>query len=160
MINITSYNDKYKDDIIKLVLHCQNDGTRPIVDVSGQQDLLDINNCYFKNGGFFWTALNENKLAGTIGLMNYGNGIGMLKKFFVYEEYRGEPYHLGQKLYSTLLDFAYKNNFKEIYLDTPKNTIRAHKFYKKAGFVQILQDSSPIKFNLIYSENDFFKLSL
>lgn len=160
MINITSYNDKYKDDIIKLVLHCQNDGTRPIVDVSGQQDLLDINDCYFKNGGFFWTALNENKLAGTIGLMNYGNGIGMLKKFFVYEDYRGEPYHLGQKLYSTLLDFAYKNNFKEIYLDTPKNTIRAHKFYKEAGFVQILQDSSPIKFNLIYAENDFFKLTL
>lgn len=160
MISILPYQDDYKDDIIELVLHCQNDGTRPIVDVNGQKDLLNIDHDYFKNGGFFWTALDGSKLAGTIGLMNYGNNIGMIKKFFVYEQYRGEPNHLGQKLFSKMLEYAKTNGFKELYLDTPKNTLRAHKFYQKAGFVQIEQNDAPIKFSLIYSQNDFFKLSL
>ncbi len=160
MISILPYQDDYKDDIIELVLHCQNDGTRPIVDVSGQKDLLNIDHDYFKNGGFFWIALDGSKLAGTIGLMNYGNNIGMIKKFFVYEQYRGEPNHLGQKLFSEMLEYAKTNGFKELYLDTPKNTLRAHKFYQKAGFVQIEQNDAPIKFSLIYSQNDFFKLSL
>lgn len=34
-------------------------------------------------------AKDNGKLVGSIGLMNYGDGIGILKKFFVYEEYRG-----------------------------------------------------------------------
>lgn len=160
MISILPYQDAYRDDIIELVLHCQNDGTRPIVDVSGQEDLLHIDDCYFKNGGFFWTALDGSKLAGTIGLMNYGNNIGMVKKFFVYEQYRGKPNHLGQKLFYQMLEYAKIHNFKELYLDTPKNTVRAHDFYRKAGFVQIEQNEAPIKFSLIYTQNDFFRLSL
>lgn len=57
--------------------------------------------------------------------------IAVLKKFFVYEEYQGEPCHLGQKLYAELLSFAKEKGFTTILLDTPYNTVRAHKFYEK-----------------------------
>ena len=70
--------------------------------------------------------------------MPCGDGVAVLKKFFVYEKYQGEPHHLGRQLYSHLLEFAKKNNIKTVMLDTPHNTVRAHKFYEKAGFCAAL----------------------
>lgn len=160
MIKIKEYTDAYRDDVIALVLHCQNDGTRPIVGVENQPELLDIKKSYLKNGGYFWIATDDGKLAGTIGLMNCGNGIGILKKFFVYEQYRSNPYHLGRKLYEQLIEFARINHFKTLILDTPKNTDRAHKFYKKSGFRKIAKEELPVKFDYPYDDCDFFLLSL
>jgi len=156
VLSIYLYEDIDKEDVINLALHCQNDGSRPVVGVEEQPDLLDIKKHYFSTGGCFWVAKDNKKLAGSIGLMNYGDGIGILKKFFVYEEYRGQPNHLGQKLYKELLRFAYCNNYKLLLLDTPKNTERAHKFYNKAGWKKILQEELPIQFHHPYQDSDFF----
>ena len=51
MIEIKKYEDKYQDEVIRLVLSCQNDGTRPIVSIADQPELLNINQEYFTNGG-------------------------------------------------------------------------------------------------------------
>lgn len=160
MVEINIYTDDDKDEIIKLVLHCQNDGTRPLVTVANQPDLLSINKEYIDKGGNFWVAKDNGKLAGSIGLVNYGNNIAILKKFFVYEPYRGAPYYLGRRLYETLLSFAKEHGFKQIILDTPKNTDRAHKFYKKAGFKQVEQAAYPARYKSAYTDNDYFCLDI
>lgn len=160
MIEITRYDDKFKDDVIELILSCQNDGTRPIVGVKEQPDLCSIEESYFGSGGYFWIAVEDEKLAGTIGLMNYGDGVGALKKFFVREEFRGEPVHLGRRLYAELLEFAQNNSFKTIVLDTPKNTESAHKFYEAAGFKCISRDDMPDEYACPYADCDFFMLRL
>ena len=160
MYEIKAFETKYLEAVIRLVLHCQNDGTRPRVSVADQPELLNIEEKYFAGGGFFWIAVERERLAGTIGLMNYGNGTGILKKFFADEKYRGKPYHLGQKLYARLLDFALEHNYKELILDTPKNTARAHQFYEKAGFIKIPEERLPVKYDYPYEECDFFHLSL
>ena len=96
MITITQFEEFYTQDVIDLVLHFQNDGTRPIVTVADQPDLLHITDAYFRIGGSFWIARDGEKLAGTIGIMPCGNGVAVLKKFFVYEKYQGEPsWHIG-----------------------------------------------------------------
>lgn len=74
-------------DVIDLVLHFQNDGTRPLVTVNDQPDLLNIKECYLNAGGNFWVATDNGKLAGSIGIMPYGKEVAVLKKFFVYEDY-------------------------------------------------------------------------
>lgn len=160
MIEIKKYEDKYQDEVINLVLSCQNDGSRPIVSIANQPELLNINKEYFSNGGYFWIAIESKKLVGTIGLINCENGIGILKKFFVNEQYRGKPYNLGRKLFAELLNFAHEHKFKELVLDTPKNTERAHKFYEKAGFKKVSQEDLPIKYNPPYKDSDFFQLKL
>lgn len=160
MIKIKDYAENDKDEIIALTLHCQNDGTRPIKSVDDQPELLHIQEKYIGCGGGFWVAKDEDKIAGSIGLINCGNGIGILKKFFVYEFYRGKPHHLGQKLYSTLIEFAKTKGIKEIILDTPKNTHRAHKFYNRAGFEKIQKEEIPIQYDYPYSDSDFFRLKL
>lgn len=160
MIEIQIFNSLDRDDVIKLVLHCQNDGSRHTVSVDNQPDLLHIQEKYLQPGGNFWVAKEYGELIGSIGLINAGNGIGILKKFFVYEKYRGEPFHLGRKLYAEFLSFVQNKKFKNIILDTPKNTERAHKFYEKAGFKKITEDNLPVKYDVPYADSDFFILKL
>ena len=160
MISIKRFNEKYTQDVIDLVLHFQNNGTRPPVTVKDQPDMLNIKECYINAGGDFWIATDNGKLAGSIGIMPCGKNIAVLKKFFVYEKYQGEPIHLGQKLYAEFYAFAKEKGFKTILLDTPYNTVRAHKFYYKAGFKKVKESELPVKFSHPYKDCDFFLLNL
>lgn len=82
MISITQFEEGYTQDIIDLVLHFQNDGTRPLLTAADQPDMLNIRDCYINAGGNFWIATDERRLAGTIGIMPYTKEISVLKKFF------------------------------------------------------------------------------
>lgn len=160
MIAMSQFEESYTKDVIEIVLHFQNDGTRPLVTVDDQPDLLNIVEAYIEKGGNFWIAKDCEKLIGTIGIMPYSQDIAVLKKFFVYEEYQGKPYHIGRKLYSELLSFVKEKGFKTILLDTPSNTERAHRFYEKAGFQKVLEEDLPIQFSHPYKDCDFFLLEL
>lgn len=161
MITIDSYHKGDEPFIIKLCLHFQNDGTRPIISVSQQPDLLHIKEHYLDNGGGFWVAKDNELVVGTIALQRGEDDVYILKKFFVYEPYQGEPHHLGRQLYRQALDFAKEHGAKAIILDTPQNTIRAHRFYEKAGFKQVAEQDLPFLYQHPYdSGNDFFILKL
>lgn len=160
MISIGEFIPSDTDGIVTLVLHCQNDGTRPPVRAEDQPDILHIGAAYAGGGGAFWVAKDRGKVVGTIGLMNAGNGLGILKKFFVGEAYRGKPHFLGRRLYAVFLEFARAHGFRRICLDTPRNTTRAHRFYEKAGFRQVDKADYPLIYECLYDENDFFCLDL
>ena len=149
MIEIGTYSTCDKESVIALVLHCQNDGTRPLVGVEDQSDLLHIEEEYIYDGGNFWVAKENGKVAGTIGLMNKGNGLCILK-----------PHNLGQQLYGVFLEFAKLHGFSRIILDTPKNTDRAHLFYEKAGFRRIEKEELPVEYDYPYDDSHFFYLDL
>ena len=159
-LKIVRYDNKFQNDIIKLVLHCQNDGTRPVVGVENQPEIVNIEDYFFSNGGYFWCATDKNDLAGIVALKNYGNNICGLKKFFVWEQYRGNPYYLGQKLYSEFIKYAKEKKFNTIVLSTPKNTVRAHKFYLKAEFKLVNKSEIPVEIDAPYSESDYFICTL
>ena len=82
MLSIIPFEDRYTQDVIDLVLHFQNDGTRPPVSVDDQPDLLHITESYMQKGGYFWIATDDGRLAGTIGIMPYTDEVAALKKFF------------------------------------------------------------------------------
>ena len=160
MIEIRTYSDEDREEVIRLVLHCQNDGTRPSVSVDDQPELRRIPEKYMDGGGNFWVAKDNGKTAGSIGLMKFGDGTAVLKKFFVYEPYRGAPCHLGRQLYGTLLDYARTHGVKQLILDTPKNTDRSHKFYERAGFTKIERADVPVVYDFPYEDSDFFRLEI
>lgn len=160
MIEIRTYSDEDREEVIRLVLHCQNDGTRPSVSVDDQPELRRIPEKYMDGGGNFWVAKDNGKTAGSIGLMKFGDGTAVLKKFFVYEPYRGAPCHLGRQLYGALLDYARTHGVKQLILDTPKNTDRAHKFYERAGFTKIERADVPVVYDFPYEDSDFFRLEI
>lgn len=56
--------------------------------------------------------------------------------------------------------YAKENGIHTLMLDTPHNTVRAHRFYEKAGFRKVSENELPVRFSHPYADCDFFLLEL
>lgn len=81
-MQIKTYSEKYRNEVISLILDIQNNEAKIGLPLSEQPDLLDINRSYRQNGGEFWIALFNGEIIGTIGLMMKERHCAVLKKFF------------------------------------------------------------------------------
>ena len=151
-MEIIEYDDKYKNEIIDLILTIQNKEAKISLSIEEQPDLLDIYSAYEQNGGKFWTAIENKQIIGTIALMLSKNNCGILKKFFVKRNYRGKK--VGLTLYQTLLEYAYSISLNYIVLDTPSVATVSHKFYEKSGFKRVKYDELPIAYK--YPDRDSY----
>lgn len=155
-MQIVKYSDKYKNDVLQLILHIQNEEAKINLTLEEQPDLMNINEYYTKKGGAFWLAIEDNTVIGTVGIINAGNNCGILKKFFVKSEYRSK--RIGYALYNELLRFAKDRQISHILLDTPSVAVKSHKFYEKAGFRRIEKNELPIDYQYP-DRNSFLYLS-
>lgn len=155
-MKIIDYSDEYRQQVIELILHIQNDEAGIGLSVEEQPDLLDVEKYYLQNGGRFWLAVEGGELVGTVALMNKGNGNGVLKKFFVRKDMRGK--RLGLALYEKLYGFARENGYKRILLDTPSVAVSSHRFYERAGFCRI--DKAPFEYDFPDRNSYLYLLSL
>jgi N-acetylglutamate synthase-like GNAT family acetyltransferase len=152
-MEIITYDDKYKNQVIALVLYIQNIDSGVDLSLEEQPDLSNILSYYMHDGGGFWIALDENKrVIGTLGLMKKENNCGVLKKFFVSAKCRGREFGVSEKLFEHLLEHAKKCGMDTILLDTPSVAMRSHEFYKKKGFVQITKNLLPVQYE--YPDRD------
>lgn len=122
-MQIETYRDEYKDDVISLILAIQNGEAKIGLSLDEQPDLKDITQCYIKSGGGFWVMTENGRVIGTIGLMIKGNGCGVLKKFFVEKAFR--CHGVGRELYETLLGYACldmprKRDLQALFLTLPR----------------------------------------
>jgi len=161
MINISQYQtERDQQAVIDLVLYCQNNESKVNIPLSDQPDLLTVTSSYIETGGNFWVAHAQEDLAGCIALLKKTPEIAVLKKFFVYEDYRGEPHQLGKKLFEEFITYAQTIGLKQIVLDTPAKSTRSHSFYKKNGFQQIPKNDVPIAYDYPDRDSLFFLLSV
>lgn len=151
-MEIITYQEKYKNQIIDLILHIQNYEAKINLSLEEQPDLLDIQTYYQKNGGEFWLAVENDIVIGTLALMNMGNGNGVLKKAFVNKAYRKQG--ILSRLYKHLLDFAKKNNMKLLMFDTPSVAVNCHRFFEKAGYKRISRSEQPFDYD--YPDRDSY----
>ena len=147
-MHIETYSGKYDDEIIALILDIQNNESKINLSLEEQPDLLRIKEDYQQPGGEFFIALADNRVIGTIGLMQKEKDYAVLKKFFVKKEYRSQK--VGLALYKELIRFAKSTGVHHIILDTPSVAHTSHKFYEKAGFYRISE--SPIEYH--YPDRD------
>ena len=61
-MQIKTYSEKYRNEVISLILDIQNNEAKIGLPLSGQPDLLDINLSYRQNGGEFWIALSNGEI--------------------------------------------------------------------------------------------------
>lgn len=158
-MEIVTYNEIYKHEVIQLILDIQNQEAGIGLSLEEQPDLNDIETFYMKSGGGFWTALNdENEVIGTIGLINKKNGCGVLKKFFVRSDYRSQK--VGFRLYRKLIDFCLANQFDTLILDTPSVAKTSHKFYERNGFFRIVKEELPVPYDYPDRNSYLYKKNL
>ncbi len=151
-MEIITYQDKYWQQATDLILHIQNEEAKISLPLDEQPDLLDIPQSYQIPGGQFWLAVEDNTVVGTLALMNKGQGHGVLKKFFVKEDYRNKK--VGYQLYQKLLEFAKEKGITTILLDTPSVAKASHRFYERAGFQRIGREEAPFAYD--YPDRDSY----
>ncbi|MCP9313885.1 GNAT family N-acetyltransferase [Liquorilactobacillus satsumensis] len=147
-MKIQTYTDQpeFVAGIVDLVNYCQNIEAHLDIKMVEQSDLFMIKDYYQKKGGQFWLALDNDQVVGTIALLPITADVAVLKKFFTYPQYRGDPHRLGSKLFSQLIEFAQVQAYKKLVLDTPEGEERSHYFYEKKGFHQIAREQLTINY--------------
>lgn len=143
-------NPQHLAQLVDLINYCQNIEANLSIKMAEQDDIFQIKDYYQAKGGNFWVALEDDKVVGSIALLPINHQTAVLKKFFTYPKFRGQPNRLGAKLYQQLINFAHEHNFQRIVLDTPEGETRSHYFYEKNGFKQV----TPAQFKADYPYPD------
>ncbi len=157
-MEIFPFEEKYKSEVIDLILSIQNGEANINLPIEEQPDLNCITKAYINKDGNFWLALENEQVIGSIGLMKVDKDWSVLKKFFVRQDYRSKK--VGLALYERLLDFARSKGYRHVILDTPSVAVKSHSFYERAGFKKIQKSDLPITY--IYPDRDsiLYKLDI
>ena len=133
---IKPYEEKYRDDLIFMVLQAKDAlGRKPTIN----EDLLDIKSNYFDRGGMFWLAIDENdRVIGSIGYSKIENtNEAFLHRLYV----KASEKHKG--IGTALLQVAENEMIKQgiavslVHLGEPKEQwFESYSFYPKHGYCE------------------------
>ena len=105
-------------------------------EASGElNDMDDVQAHYFDAEGTFLVVLNGEQVIGSGALRKWDGRTAELKRMWLLEAYHGQG--IGYLLLSELIDFARKNGYVRIRLQTSPEQVRALLFYRKVGFYEI-----------------------
>lgn len=160
MIEITTYIDKHVSGIIDLILSIQQKEFNIPVTLETQPDLQKIPEIYQSDNGNFWVAIHNEQVIGTIGLIDIGSDMGVIRKMFVNAAYRGSVYGVGHRLLQTLLGWSVQKGMRSIFLGTVEKLKASHRFYEKNGFVRIAEQELPEQFPRMKVDTLFYKYDI
>ena len=159
MMEIVEYSEKYKQEIINLIVGIQHDELGVPITAGDQPDLANVQSYYLQDKGNFWLMLDKGQVVGTIALIDIGNSEAVLRKMFVHPAYRGSRIGVAQVLLQTLFTWCSNKGIKTIFLGTIDIMKAAHRFYEKNGFIKLDKVKLPSKFPVMKVDNVFYKYS-
>jgi GNAT superfamily N-acetyltransferase len=158
-MKIIEYSKEYEKEVIELIrsiLHDELGVNNMNVD---QADLQKIPELYQQGYGNFWLALHDDKLVGTIALIDIGKYEAGLKKMFVHPGSRGKEKGVAQELMNTVMAWCRLKGIHTIYLGTIDIMKAAHRFYERNGFERIGIELLPDNYPAAKVDNVFYKYS-
>lgn len=129
---VIPYNEKYRDDMIFMVLEAKNAlGRIPRLN----EDLLDIQKNYLDIGDMFWLAIDEdNRVIGCIGY-NSIPGTNEVKLHRLYVKAARKRQGIGTRLLHTAELHLQKRGKNAVYVHLGgKDYFESHSFYPKHGY--------------------------
>jgi GNAT superfamily N-acetyltransferase len=159
-IQIAPVRNNHSAAIIDLILPIQQLEFNVPVTLADQPDLQQVEDFYYRNGGHFWGAFQNNDLIGTIALINIGHNSGAIRKMFVKKEFRGKEFGIAQQLLETLITYSNANGIDDLYLGTVGVLKAAQRFYERNGFDLIVQEELPDYFPRMPADHIFYHRSL
>ena len=157
-MKIETYNGRFDNEIIALILSIQNDETKIGLSLQEQPDLLDIQRYYQWPGGEFWVALSDDRVIGTIVLMLKEKNCDVLKNFLWRRRFAHKKVWLS--LYNEFLKYANSKGIEHIILDTPAVAHISHRFYEKAGFKRINSEELSVSYSYPDRDSILYMLNL
>ena len=131
-MRIIPFEEKYRDDMIFMVLSAKNAlGRVPRLN----EEFLDIKKFYFDKGQPFWIALDEfDRVIGCIGTRIDEEGNIFLSHLYI--QFDRKRKGLGSQLLELAENSARDRGFKEIHVHLGKDYLESHIFYPKHGYVE------------------------
>ena len=161
MITIVPYQSSYQRAVVALVLGIQQGEFNLPVTLQDQPDLQGIETFFRRGHGNFWVALaDDGQVVGSIGLLDIGEGKGVIRKMFVASAYRGTLYGTASALLQTLEAWAQQRGISELYLGTISFLEAAVRFYTKQAYVRIAEYRLPPSFPRMAVDDQFFYKAL
>ena len=157
---IRQYQDSDRQQVIDLILSIQQGEFNIPITIEDQPDVKNIPQSYQKGNGNFWVATAEDRVVGTIGLIDIGKNQVALRKMFVHQNYRGKEIGVAKLLLTELIASCLNNGVSEILLGTIDRMKAAHRFYEKFGFKEIQKVTLPDNFPVMGVDNTFYALSI
>lgn len=133
-MRIIPYEEKYRDDMIFMVLEAKNAlGRVPRLN----EDLLDIPGNYLDNGDMFWLALDENdRVIGCIGYNSMPNSTEV-KLHRLYVKYHLKRQGIGTALLRTAEEYIHAQGKTAIHVHLGgKEYFESRSFYPKHGYAE------------------------
>jgi N-acetylglutamate synthase-like GNAT family acetyltransferase len=156
-IDILPFSPEFTQSVADLIVGIQQQEFHLPITANDQPDLFDIQNYYQKGKGNFWVALHQDKVVGTISLLDIGNNQAALRKMFVHQSYRGRTFETARNLLDVLTAWAQESGVREIFLGTTPFFLAAHRFYEKNGFSEISPDDLPASFPIMAVDTRFYQ---
>ena len=130
-MKIIEFEEKYRDDMIYMVLSAKNAlGRIPRLN----EDLLDIKSNYFDKGQPFWIALDEfDRVIGCIGTKIKDDKLFLSH---LYVKFDFKRHGIGSKLLELAENSAKERGYKEVHVHLGKEYLESHIFYPKHGYVE------------------------
>ncbi len=132
-MQIIEFQDKYRDDMIFMVLEAKNAlGRVPHLN----EDLLDIHRHYISCGDKFWLAVDDNdRVIGCIGYNKYNSDTGKLHRLYV--KYNLKRQGIGSKLLKTAEHHMKMVGYKYSIVHLGgKEFFESKQFYPKHGYIE------------------------
>ena len=137
-MKIIKYEDKYRDDLIFMVLEAKNAlGRVPTLN----EDLLDLDAFYFDKGDMFWIALDDYfRVIGSVGCNILPENEAVLHRLYIKHNLKRQG--IGTKLLSVAEKFAKDNGCKtmRVHLGDRDTYYESRQFYPKNGYKYINKD--------------------
>jgi GNAT superfamily N-acetyltransferase len=156
-MEIIPYRPNLATDVMDLIAGIQRDEFAIDIGAAQQPDLADIPGFYQVRNGNFWVAIADERVVGTIALLDIGNRQAALRKMFVHRTFRGHQVGTAKRLLDTLLGWARDREIREIFLGTTLQFLAAHRFYEKNGFSEIGQCDLPAAFPIMAVDKKFYR---
>ena len=155
-IIIQPYTSKYQQQVVDLILHIQQQEYQIPITEKDQPDLFEIESFYQQGNGNFWVAVCNERVVGSVALIDIGSRQVALRKMFVAKPYRGANFKTAHRLLHTAIAWAKEREVERIYLGTTLQYRAAHRFYEKNGFQHIEKEKLPANFPVMNVDKKFY----
>ena len=140
MIEIIEYADGYANDFKQLNLEWLDKYN--LTESHDLEILNDPHTTILDGGGCIYLAKADDKIVGTAGIANEGDGVYELVKMAVAPAFRGKG--ISKLLIEKCLNKAKELKAKKVFLYSNSQLTTAIALYKKYGFVHVDASDSPL----------------
>lgn len=140
---IKPFEQRYQSEVFALIQKIQVDEFDIPIEDAQCKELESISESFQKENGNYWMALFNEKVIGTIAVIDIGHHAFELRDVFLDEAHRGSVTQFAKQLFDTVLVWSKEHGVNAIYLGTTLKFQAAHRFYEKNGFREIARSDMP-----------------